>query len=147
MAYVRTNSSTTDTCLTSFVWPFLRLIFLIIPPSLKHTHTHTHTNTHRSSNETTPSPDIRISNRLVGDYVMTANNIAAPRAKEDSIGVGDWSFDEHMTGKYAVPDGKGNYNVTLEGNFWPSLPNNTNWCVNVCFGDMNVREAFKMRWW
>lgn len=42
------------------------------------------------------------SNRLVGDYVMTQNNIAEPRSKLDSIGVGDWSFDEHMTGKSAT---------------------------------------------
>ena len=70
---------------------------------------------------------IRISNRLVGDYVMTQNNIVEPRAKTDSIAVGDWSLDEHMTGKYAVPVGNGNFEVTLEGNFWPSLPNGTNW--------------------
>lgn len=31
------------------------------------------------------------------------------------------SFDEHMTGKYAVPDGKGGYTVQLEGNFWPGI--------------------------
>lgn len=70
---------------------------------------------------------IRISNRLIGDYVMTQNNIVEPRAKTDSIAVGDWSLDEHMTGKYAVPTGNGQFEVTLEGNFWPSLPNNTNW--------------------
>ena len=73
---------------------------------------------------------VRISNRLVGDYVMTQNNIGMPRAKPDSIAVGDWSLDEHMTGKYAVPDGKGGHVVTLEGNFWPSIPSNTsggNW--------------------
>jgi hypothetical protein len=64
---------------------------------------------------------IRISNRLVGDYVLTQTNIGNPRRKSDSIAVGDWSFDEHMTGKYAVPDGKGNYTVMLEGNFWPSI--------------------------
>jgi hypothetical protein len=39
---------------------------------------------------------VRISNRLVGDYVMTQNNIASPRNKDDSIAVADWSFDEHM---------------------------------------------------
>jgi hypothetical protein len=45
---------------------------------------------------------------------MTQNNICV--AKEDqSIALGDWSFDEHMTGKYAVPDGEGGYTVTLEG--------------------------------
>ena len=42
---------------------------------------------------------VRISNRLVGDYVMTQSNIGNPRGKADSIGVADWSYDEHMTGK------------------------------------------------
>lgn len=32
---------------------------------------------------------------------------------------GSWSFDEHMTGKYAVPLGNGSYTTQLEGNFWP----------------------------
>lgn len=33
-----------------------------------------------------------------------------------------------MTGKYAVPVGGGKYEVTLEGNFWPSIPGNgSNW--------------------
>lgn len=43
--------------------------------------------------------------------------------RPDSIAVGDWSFDEHMTGKYAVPDStvKSGYSVMLEGNFWPSV--------------------------
>jgi hypothetical protein len=64
---------------------------------------------------------VRISNRLVGDYVMTQNNMCRPTIKPDSIAVGDWSFDEHMTGKYAVPDGNGGHTVMLEGNFWPSV--------------------------
>ena len=34
-----------------------------------------------------PQLYIRASNRLVGDYVMTQNNIANPRNKPDSIGV------------------------------------------------------------
>ena len=76
----------------------------------------------------TTTVDVRISNRLVGDYVMTQNNIALPRNKADSIGVGDWSFDEHMTGKYAVPTGTaGDYQVMLEGNFWPSITSTGNW--------------------
>lgn len=76
-----------------------------------------------------PQIYIRISNRLVGDYVMTQNNIAAPRSKPDSIAVGDWSLDEHMTGKYAVPVAgqPGKFEVVLEGNFWPNLPNGSNW--------------------
>lgn len=27
--------------------------------------------------------------------------------QDDSIGVADWSYDEHMTGKYAVPTANG----------------------------------------
>ena len=76
-----------------------------------------------------PQLYVRISNRLVGDYVMTQNNITGPRSKVDSIAVGDWSLDEHMTGKYAVPvQGQpGKFEVMLEGNFWPNLANDTNW--------------------
>ena len=71
---------------------------------------------------------MRISNRLVGDVVLTQHNIADPQNKPDSIAVANWSFDEHMTGKYAVPAGNGEYTVMLEGNFWPSvLPNGSNW--------------------
>jgi len=69
---------------------------------------------------------IRISNRLVGDYVMTQNNIAAPLVKNDSIACGDWSFDEHMTGKYALPQPDGTHEVVLEGNFWPSVSHSGN---------------------
>ena len=32
-----------------------------------------------------------------------------------------------MTGKYAVPVGGGRHEVQLEGNFWPSVRNGTNW--------------------
>ena len=69
---------------------------------------------------------------------MTQNNIANPRNKSDSIGVGDWSFDQHMTGKYAVPVGDGKYEVQLEGNFWPTIDaaahpsvkvGSSNWCA------------------
>jgi hypothetical protein len=45
---------------------------------------------------------IRISNRLVSDFVLTQNNLATPQNKDDSIAVGDWSFDEHMTNKFNV---------------------------------------------
>lgn len=64
---------------------------------------------------------VRISNRLVGDFVLTQNNIGNPRSKDDSIAKADWFFDNHMTGKYAVPDGKGGHVVTLEGNYKPTI--------------------------
>ena len=73
------------------------------------------------------------------------SNIPGTRNRWDSIAVGDWSFDEHMTGKYAVPvteveegeeeggeEGEGRaspitYQVMLEGNFWPTVSNGSNW--------------------
>ena len=66
-----------------------------------------------------PQLYIRESNRLVGDFVLTQNNIAKPPFQADSIAVGHWWLDEHMTGKYAVPKSEGNphFVVTLEGNF------------------------------
>ena len=74
-----------------------------------------------------PQLYVRISNRMVSDYVMTQNNMGNPRNKPDSIAVSDWSLDEHMTGKYAVPKAghPGEYVVMLEGNFWPSVPGPT----------------------
>ena len=73
-----------------------------------------------------PQLYVRISNRLVGDYVMTQNNMY-PQSKNDSIAVADWSLDEHMTNKFAVPVGNGRFEVQLEGNFWPSVGPNGNW--------------------
>ena len=49
---------------------------------------------------------------------MAQNNIKG--SKPDGIATGKWSFDEHMTGKFAVPVGGGKYEVQLEGNFWPA---------------------------
>ena len=53
-----------------------------------------------------PQLYVRISNRIVSDFVLTQNNLAAPRARPDSIGVGDWSLDEHMTGKCEAAGGR-----------------------------------------
>ena len=66
-----------------------------------------------------PQLYIRESNRLVGDWVMTQNNIGKPRFLKDSIATGNWWLDKHMTGKYAVPSGDddGAFVVQLEGNF------------------------------
>ena len=92
-----------------------------------------------------PQLYVRISNRLVGDYVMTQNNIASPRTKTDSIAVGDWSFDEHMTGKYAVPvsDSPGKFKVMLEGNFWPGIKGNGTGTGN--WYDVPLRIMFPKR--
>ena len=69
-----------------------------------------------------PQLYIRESNRLVGDFVLTQNNIGNPAAQPDGIATANWWLDMHMTGKYAVPEasGHGRFTVQLEGNF----PNN-----------------------
>ena len=73
-----------------------------------------------------PQLYVRESNRLVGDYVMTQNNIAKPPYVDDSVTTAHWWLDMHMTGKYAVPVGNGTFPrvpvgtkfvVQLEGNF------------------------------
>ena len=56
---------------------------------------------------------------------MTQNNICVLN-EDESIALGDWPFDEHMTGKYAVPDGNGGHVVMLEGNYWPSIAQGCN---------------------
>merc|ERR1719182_696902 len=58
---------------------------------------------------------------------MTQNNMYPQRKGNISIAVADWSLDEHMTGKYAVPVGNGRFEVQLEGNFWPSVGPHGNW--------------------
>lgn len=68
-----------------------------------------------------PQLYIRESNRLVGDFVLTQNNIGNPAYLEDSVAAGSWWLDKHMTGKYAVPVGVGKFEVRLEGNF-PKVP-------------------------
>eukprot|EP00947_MAST-08B_sp_MAST-8B-sp1_P001099 g1099.t1 len=45
----------------------------------------------------------RISNRMVGDYVTTQNNIANPRRKPDGISMMAWTFDQHFMSRVAVP--------------------------------------------
>lgn len=50
-----------------------------------------------------PQLYVRISNRLVGDYVLTQNNLAAPRSKADSVSMGVWEFDQHTMTRHAVP--------------------------------------------
>ena len=46
-----------------------------------------------------PQLYVRASNRLIGDFVLTQNNLYPQSKGEASIGVGDWSLDQHMTGK------------------------------------------------
>ena len=50
-----------------------------------------------------PQLYVRVSNRLRGAFLITQNNIAAPRSKPDSVAVGVWEFDQHTMSRRAVP--------------------------------------------
>ena len=47
---------------------------------------------------------VRISNRLRGEVLLTQNNLANPRSKNDSVAVGCWEFDQHTMSRRAVVD-------------------------------------------
>ena len=49
-----------------------------------------------------------------------------------------------MTGKYAVPDGKGGYTVTLEGNFWPSVSTACNNSASSSKGSKSRKNAYNV---
>ena len=51
-----------------------------------------------------PQIYVRISNRLRGEVLLTQNNLANPRSKNDSVSVGCWEFDQHTMSRRAVPD-------------------------------------------
>ena len=48
----------------------------------------------------------------------------------------------NLSGKYAVPDGKGGHKVMLEGNFWPSIEGGCgNGGTGEPKGDSNVYDV------
>jgi hypothetical protein len=80
-----------------------------------------------------PQLYIRASVRLIGDVVMTQNNLIAPRSKNDSVSLACWELDQHTMSRYAVQVQKGDGTTSLqaqnEGFFRhsinPSVPPNS----------------------
>jgi hypothetical protein len=80
-----------------------------------------------------PQLYIRASVRLIGDVVMTQNNLIAPRSKNDSVSMACWELDQHTMSRYAVQVQKGDGTTSLqaqnEGFFRhsinPSVPPNS----------------------
>ena len=80
-----------------------------------------------------PQLYIRASVRLIGDVVMTQNNLIAPRSKTDSVSMACWELDQHTMSRYAVQVQKGDGTTSLqaqnEGFFRhsinPSVPPNS----------------------
>lgn len=64
---------------------------------------------------------VREGARLVGDRVITQDTLCHPQAKSDSVGVGVWEFDKHITGRYAVKNATtGKLYAVNEGRFHAS---------------------------
>jgi hypothetical protein len=52
-----------------------------------------------------PQLYVRVSNRLVGDYVLTQNNMVSPRFKPNaSVSCAIWELDAHITSRWGVPN-------------------------------------------
>lgn len=67
-----------------------------------------------------PQLYVRSSVRLVGDYVMTQNNLAAPRSKPDAVVCACWELDQHLTTRHALmypPSGPAIHGAFNEGFF------------------------------
>ena len=76
-----------------------------------------------------PQIYVRVSNRLQGEFVFTQNNIASPQAREDSVAVGDWSFDQHTESRRVFVDPKNASRVVVknEGYFRDAIGPQGNW--------------------
>ncbi len=48
---------------------------------------------------------VREARRMVGDYVMTENNLLKKRATPESVGMGSYTIDSHNVQRYITPDG------------------------------------------
>jgi hypothetical protein len=71
-----------------------------------------------------PQLYVRVSNRMVGDVVLTQTSLRHPSpTRTDSVAVGNWEFDQHIESRRAVPDPRNASRLTLvnEGYFRASL--------------------------
>jgi len=103
---------------------------------------------------------IREARRMIGDYVMTENELLKKRPTPDSIGMGSYTMDSHNVQRYITPDGyvqnegdigvstRGPYSIAL-GSVLPKKEECTNLVVPVCvssshiaFGSIRMEPVF-----
>eukprot|EP00026_Physarum_polycephalum_P005478 Phypoly_transcript_05513.p1 GENE.Phypoly_transcript_05513~~Phypoly_transcript_05513.p1 ORF type:complete len:488 (+),score=93.26 Phypoly_transcript_05513:480-1943(+) len=63
-----------------------------------------------------PQLYVREGLRIIGDYVLTQNDVVAGLYRPDSIAIGSWAFDLHVVSRTAVKDNSGNLVANNEGN-------------------------------
>lgn len=103
---------------------------------------------------------VREARRMIGDYVMTENDVLSKRDVTHSIGMGSYNLDSHNTQRYITPDGfvenEGDiqlptpkpYMIDL-GSILPKREECTNLLVSVCvssshiaFGSIRMEPVF-----
>ncbi|MEO6724935.1 MAG: FAD-dependent oxidoreductase [Blastocatellia bacterium] len=91
---------------------------------------------------------VREARRLVGDFVVTQNDIQTELAKSDAIGMGSYNSDSHNVQRYLAPEGNAQNEGNMEVSVTPYqipyrvlLPKRaqaTNLFVPVCFSASHV---------
>ncbi|MDG2391757.1 MAG: FAD-dependent oxidoreductase [Planctomycetaceae bacterium] len=103
---------------------------------------------------------IREARRMIGDYVMTENELLKKRPTPESIGMGSYTMDSHNIQRYITPEGyvqnegdigvstRGPYSIAL-GSVLPKKEECTNLVVPVCvssshiaFGSIRMEPVF-----
>ncbi len=103
---------------------------------------------------------IREARRMMGDYVMTQNELQKKRPTPDSVGMGSYSIDSHNTQRYITPEGyvqnEGDIGVSTYGPYEiaygslvPKKEQGENLLVPVCvssthiaFGSIRMEPVF-----
>jgi hypothetical protein len=103
---------------------------------------------------------IREARRLIGDFVMTENELRKKKPTPDSVGMGSYTIDSHNTQRYITPEGyvqnegdigvstRGPYEIAY-GSLVPKKEQCTNLMVPVCvssthiaFGSIRMEPVF-----
>jgi hypothetical protein len=103
---------------------------------------------------------VRESRRMVGEYVMTENDVLGKREVPESIGMGSYTMDSHNVQRYVTPEGfvqnEGDIGVEADkpyrialGSIVPKKEECTNLLVPVClsashiaFGSLRMEPVF-----
>jgi hypothetical protein len=103
---------------------------------------------------------VREARRMIGDYVMTENELLKKRPTPEPIGMGSYTMDSHNVQRYITPEGyvqnegdigvstRGPYSIAL-GSVLPKKEECTNLVVPVCvssshiaFGSIRMEPVF-----
>lgn len=103
---------------------------------------------------------VRESRRMLGEYIMTENDVLGKREVPESIGMGSYTMDSHNVQRYVTPEGfvqnEGDIGVDADnpyqialGSIMPKKEDCTNLLVPVClsashiaFGSLRMEPVF-----